>query len=71
MFSMPFFNWDGRSGSRVVMSGDVWIFWAVSLPLTIMVLAFWTVWWKLEDRKHENSLEHARMVKVKQFGDVY
>jgi hypothetical protein len=70
VFSMPFFDWDGESSSRLVMSTDLWIFWAVSMPLTAIVLLSWRVWWIVEDRKNTKNLEQARKDKVRQFGFV-
>lgn len=39
----PFFT-AGPDGSELVVSKHFWIFWAVTLPLTLFVIVCWTVW---------------------------
>ncbi|KAH7325694.1 hypothetical protein B0I35DRAFT_420974 [Stachybotrys elegans] len=48
LFSMPSFDWDGSS-PRVTAS--FWVYWAVAVPLTILVLVSWRIWWSLEARR--------------------
>lgn len=40
MFSMGMFNWQADGGD-VVVSSRFWIYWAVSVPLTLSVLGLW------------------------------
>lgn len=47
IFSMSMFNWQPGSGSSSVssyVSNRFWIYWAFSLPLTILVMGGW-YWW--------------------------
>jgi len=39
----PFFT-SGPDGSELVVSKHFWIFWAVTLPLTLFVIVCWTIW---------------------------
>ena len=60
---MPMFDWDLAPGQTV--SSDFWVYWAVTLPLTFVVLAIWLLWinrtdvvsflQKLSDRKEEGG----------------
>lgn len=45
---MSMFNWQGSSGSDTndsMVVSTFWIYWAVSVPLTLVVLVGWRVWW--------------------------
>ncbi|KAK5166241.1 uncharacterized protein LTR77_008502 [Saxophila tyrrhenica] len=45
VFSMdPFVSRDASEGSRVIVSSQFWIYWAVVIPLTSMILCAWVVW---------------------------
>lgn len=37
------FNWQA-SGTEPVLSSRFWIYWAVTLPLTLLVLSVWLSW---------------------------
>jgi hypothetical protein len=39
-------NSDGETG---VLSRNFWMYWAVSVPLTIVVLLAWRTWWHREN----------------------
>ncbi|EJT99541.1 hypothetical protein DACRYDRAFT_117769 [Dacryopinax primogenitus] len=43
LFAMPFFQWDAPIGEPVVAT-RFWIYWAVTLPLTLAVLLTWFLW---------------------------
>ncbi|CAG8975507.1 hypothetical protein HYALB_00012283 [Hymenoscyphus albidus] len=43
-FAMPLFNWDSETQAGVV-NGRSWIYWAVTIPGTLLVLACWRAWW--------------------------
>ncbi|MCJ1246450.1 hypothetical protein MMC30_003657 [Trapelia coarctata] len=44
IFSMSsFFTLDTES-SRLLVSSDFWIFWAIAIPLTALVIIIWTLW---------------------------
>jgi hypothetical protein len=37
------FNWNATEGEKVIQD-RFYIYWAVTIPLTIVVLAVWTIW---------------------------
>jgi hypothetical protein len=43
-FAMPLFNWDAETQSGVVKS-RFWIYWAITVPGTVLVLVVWRLWW--------------------------
>ena len=43
LFAMPMFNWDA-SGSARSIDRHFWIYWAVTLPLTVVVIVVWLAW---------------------------
>jgi len=43
-FAMPLFNWDAETQSGVAKS-RFWIYWAITVLGTVLVLAVWRVWW--------------------------
>ncbi|KAG4431984.1 hypothetical protein IFR05_012535 [Cadophora sp. M221] len=48
LFSMSMFNWHAASGEHV-LSNNFWVYWAVTLPITTIVLLIWAAWsrpWK-------------------------
>jgi Mg2+ and Co2+ transporter CorA len=50
-FSMDMFNWGAPKGSPVV-SPRFWIYWVVTVPLTLVVLMIWSIWLQ-KHHKHE------------------
>jgi Mg2+ and Co2+ transporter CorA len=42
IFAMPLFNWDASEGEAVVKSGFRW-YWAIAVPLTVLVLGVWVL----------------------------
>lgn len=68
LFSMSMFAWphkgDGSGtsggGSQVsVVSNWFWLYWAVTIPLTIVTLGGWGIWWMLEMRRFKKSYAEA------------
>lgn len=59
MFSMGMFDWeagDSESSSNV-LSKRYWIFWVVALPLTLVVLAGWYLWYSHAHRAWQRWLK--------------
>lgn len=50
VFSMTFFNWQSEGA---VLSSQFWIYWAITIPLTAVIVAAWHVW----ERKRESRYE--------------
>jgi len=53
VFSMTFFNFQ-NSGSPAV-SHQFWIYWAVTIPLTIFIVGVWYVWEKRREAKYDKE----------------
>lgn len=51
LFSMPLFQWDTKTVGHSVVSKQFWIFWVVSIPLTIVTLILWFAWMRLQTRR--------------------
>jgi hypothetical protein len=49
---MNFFTIDSNSpGGHLRSSKDLWIYFAIAVPLTTIVMCFWWWWQKIEDVK--------------------
>ncbi|KAF3765415.1 hypothetical protein M406DRAFT_67859 [Cryphonectria parasitica EP155] len=62
LFSMGMFNWkanDGSGSSSSSISPDFWIYWAVTVPLTIVTLVGWAIWWKFEEYRYDRDIQQA------------
>ncbi|PMD29435.1 hypothetical protein L207DRAFT_538850 [Hyaloscypha variabilis F] len=46
-FAMPLFNWEASASSDVLLS-RFWIYWAVTVPATVIVLVLWRMWFKFD-----------------------
>ncbi|KAI9712334.1 MAG: hypothetical protein M1820_001547 [Bogoriella megaspora] len=58
LFSMSMFAWQAianDSGQRVV-STNFWIYWVITVPLTIAVMIGWRLWYKHADRQWKQEL---------------
>ncbi|PMD17120.1 hypothetical protein NA56DRAFT_544014, partial [Hyaloscypha hepaticicola] len=44
-FAMPLFDWEAPTSSTVLKS-RFWIYWAVTVPATAIVLVLWRMWFK-------------------------
>ncbi|KAK2129217.1 hypothetical protein NOF04DRAFT_1321582 [Fusarium oxysporum II5] len=56
LFSMPMFDWE--SDGKETISPNFWIYWVVSIPLTLITAGGWRVWW------HYQKIYHASMFKT-------
>lgn len=54
VFSMTFFNF--QDGAATV-SNQFWIYWVITIPLTIMIVAAWYVYEKKRERKYDKEDE--------------
>lgn len=66
LFGMGIFNWDGDDGgsggdddgkgSEAVVGYDFWVYWAITIPVTILILVTWRAWWVGQDRYFRKHL---------------
>jgi len=66
---MSMFNWQASSqtsssvdvdnGAKVVVT-DFWIYWAVSVPVTLVVLVGWRIWWHYQKSYYMRIYPHAK-----------
>ncbi|CAD6594358.1 MAG: hypothetical protein ASARMPRED_009242 [Alectoria sarmentosa] len=59
VFAMPILDWNADRASAVV-TRHAWLYLAVTLPLTIMVLSVWFGWVFVSERMHRKTDENAR-----------
>ena len=56
---MSMFNWEAsasdKSSSRVV-SSYFWVYWAVTVPLTLIVAFSWRLWWNWEKHNFDRDV---------------
>ena len=58
-FSMGMINWTPSAGAKPTVTPYVWVYWAIAVPLTIIVIIVWRIWWKIEDAKYQQQLSKA------------
>jgi heme/copper-type cytochrome/quinol oxidase subunit 2 len=57
---MPLFNW-GAPAMGKVMTGHFWIYWAITIPLTILVIGIVSLFAINENRKAKNDIDNAAL----------
>lgn len=61
MFSWTAIGGDGSGGGNgSSVSPDLWIYWAVAVPLTIVTLVGWAVWWKFEEYRYDRDIQRSQ-----------
>ncbi|KAF5873597.1 uncharacterized protein Bfra_005061 [Botrytis fragariae] len=60
VFSMTFFNFQNEPGTPAV-SESFWLYWAVTIPCTMIIVGWWYVWEKKRERRY--SLEDIDLEK--------
>ncbi|KAJ0108741.1 hypothetical protein J7T55_011231 [Diaporthe amygdali] len=61
LFGMSIFDWqpgsdDSSGGGDAVVSWRFWIYWSITIPLTIGILVCWRAWWVGQDRYFRKHL---------------
>ncbi|KAG9246385.1 hypothetical protein BJ878DRAFT_497217 [Calycina marina] len=51
LFSMTFFNFQSDNGGQE-LSPKFWIYWAVTIPLTVCIVGMWWIWERNRERKY-------------------
>ena len=66
LFAMQgLFNWestasDGEGDDLDVVSPKFWIYWVTAIPLTLVTLIGWAIWWRYEIKRYPDDPEdHA------------
>ena len=73
---MSMFNWqqsdDSTSshGKAMVVSPQFWIYWAVTVPLTLITLIGWALWWNFEKRRYDIDI-HETLGNAEAAGQPY
>jgi hypothetical protein len=60
MFSTGMFSWQGSSddsGSKKVVSNLFWVYWAFTVPLTVIVAVGWRLWWSWEKKRFDDDVD--------------
>jgi hypothetical protein len=53
VFSMTFFNFQNSDGPS--LSKEFWIYWAFTIPITVVIVAIWYVWEKRREAKYNKE----------------
>lgn len=56
---MPLFDWEAKPGEPV-MTSRFWIYWVVTVPLTLVVVTTWLVWLKRKALLRRRQDKEAR-----------
>ena len=51
---MPLFDWSS-STSMPSATGNFWVYWATTIPATILVLVIWRVWYVFNEWRQTNG----------------
>jgi heme/copper-type cytochrome/quinol oxidase subunit 2 len=54
VFSMTFFNFQASDGTPQV-SKEFWIYWVVTIPITIVIVGVWYVWEKKREARYDRE----------------
>ena len=53
-FAMPIFQWDASENGQLV-NPRIWLYWAITVPLTCLVLGVWVLYRTLSNRKEKTE----------------
>ena len=62
VFSMVFFEVDQNGGREIKVASSIWLYVAITVPLTVVVLVLWLVWlnWKFRwETKEQRRSQHG------------
>ncbi|KAM7218325.1 hypothetical protein V8F06_006248 [Rhypophila decipiens] len=62
LFSMSMFDWQAGQASSSGASGQTvvpqfWIYWAISIPMTVLILLAWRIWWHFQKKSYERQFQ--------------
>lgn len=55
---MGMFDWS--TGSHGSVKESFWVYWAVAIPLTIVTLTCWGLWWNFELNQRKPDVQQAK-----------
>lgn len=55
VFSMTFFDFQDLNPDGTWVSPQFWIYWAVAVPLTVLIVGWWWIWERRRERKYEEE----------------
>ena len=64
LFSIDMFDWgvvDSEETSSLTVSRSMWIYWAITVPLTVLTFLLWVFWSRRENHKSSKRLMIYRM----------
>ena len=59
LFSINMFNWGGAdrgNTSSLAVSPNIWIYWVITVPLTVVTFLIWLLWSRRENIKSSKRL---------------
>ena len=57
---MSMFNWQASTLSDddgPVVVPQFWIYWAISVPVTVLILLAWRIWWHFQKAEYERRFQ--------------
>src|SRR5271154_793980 len=66
---MSMFDWNPGSDSKV-MSHSIWVYWAVTIPLTLVVILIWIIWMQRKYLSHKLKVASLVVLKRTKAKDV-
>ncbi|EPS36405.1 hypothetical protein H072_10093 [Dactylellina haptotyla CBS 200.50] len=71
LFAMPVLNWEAKSYGDV-MTEKFWVYWAVTIPMTALIILAWVAWVKrqswLKSKDRQEGMKTFNEVDVEKFG---
>lgn len=64
LFDIPVFDWEAKTSATIV-SHRFWMYWAVTIPLTLLTILPWLLWTKRTNDSHRAELARTRRKFVK------
>jgi Mg2+ and Co2+ transporter CorA len=62
LFSMTMFNWQtSASNPESHLSSYFWVYWVVTVPLTLLTLSGWHVWYRYADKEWQDTLNKIQV----------
>lgn len=60
LFAVPFFNWNAIDSESVSVNSGFGLYWAVAIPLTVLVFALYVLWLQFYKRKQKKLNSEAK-----------